>query len=59
MAKSPDPPRRELLDLLERTELSLWEMVGRWQDGIPAPIRAELMEIARPLLRTLIRAGRR
>jgi hypothetical protein len=54
-----NPTRPELLNLLEQTELQLWAMVGRWQDGIPAQVRAELMEIVTPILRALIRAGRR
>lgn len=53
------PDRAELLDGMERAELRLWGMVGRWQDSLPALVRAELMEIALPLLRLLLRAGRR
>jgi len=53
------PPRRDLLDALDRAERHLSEMIGRWGDGIPGPIRAELHELARPMLDLLIRAGRR
>jgi hypothetical protein len=44
---------------MEAAELNIWAMVGLWQDGIPAPVRAELIGIALPLLRLLLRAGRR
>ena len=53
------PRRRDLLDVLDRAEAHLSEMIGRWGDGIPGPIRAELHELARPMLDLLIRAGRR
>ena len=35
------------------------EMIGRWADGIPAPVRAELHQIREPLEALLVRAGLR
>lgn len=54
------PSKPELLDLLERIEVALSSMMTRWQDGIPAEVRAEIMtEAYEPVLRILIHAGRR
>lgn len=54
------PTRSELLDLLERQTLALSSLVGRWQDGIPPEVRAEIMtELYEPVLQMLIRARRR
>lgn len=53
------PTKKELLDAMDGTERKLTEMVGRWQDSIPAEVRAEIRQIALPLLRLLLRAGRR
>jgi hypothetical protein len=54
------PTRAELLDLLETLELALSSMAGRWQGGIPAEVRAEIMtEAYEPALKALIRAKRR
>ena len=50
----------EILDVLEQVEVALSSMMTRWQDGIPAEIRAEIMtEAYEPVLRMLIRSRRR
>lgn len=54
----PQPTRAELLDVMERTDQALASMVGRWSNGIPGHVRAEMIRVRRPLLRMLIRAGR-
>lgn len=54
-----DPKRRELLDGMEEASNRLTEIYARWSDGVPAPLRAELRQAELPLLRLLIRAGRR
>jgi hypothetical protein len=61
MAKKPPPGPTcgELLDAMDIAELHLLAMVGRWEDSIPAKVRAEIRQIAEPLLRLLLRAGRR
>jgi hypothetical protein len=58
-AQGSPPTRAELLDLLESLEIVLGDMMRRWQGGIPAEVRAEIMVQAyEPLIRMLIR-GRR
>jgi hypothetical protein len=44
---------------MEVVEVALSSMMRRWQNGIPAEVRTEIMiEAYEPLLRMLIRAGR-
>jgi hypothetical protein len=62
--KLPPPPGRpptrvELLDFLEQHLQRLTSMAGRWQGGIPAEVRAEIItEAYEPVLKTLILARR-
>lgn len=54
------PTKPQLLDLLDRLELTLSNMMRRWTNGILPEIRAEIMtEAYEPVLRMLIRAKRR
>jgi hypothetical protein len=54
------PTRVELLDFLEQHFLALASMATRWQDGIPAEVRAEIItEAYEPVLKTLMLARRR
>lgn len=54
------PPKRvELLNALEMVEVSLSDLMRRWHDGITAELRAEIMDIYRPVLLILIATGRR
>ncbi|MDE2582764.1 MAG: hypothetical protein KGL52_14110 [Rhodospirillales bacterium] len=53
------PPRRELLDQVDRVEARLSEMIGGWGGAIPPEVRAELRRVAAPLFESLMRAGRR
>jgi hypothetical protein len=53
------PRRVDLLDALDEAERRLSDMVGRWTNGTPAVLRVELRDIGTPLLRLLLRAGRR
>lgn len=54
------PSKPELLDLLDRLELTLGNMMRRWEDGILPETRAEIMtEAYEPVLHILIRSGRR
>jgi hypothetical protein len=53
------PTRRELLDALVGVEIALSSLTRRWQDSIPAELRAEIMTDAyEPVLSLLIQAGR-
>lgn len=54
------PTKPQLLDLLDGLELSLGNMMRRWENGIPPETRAEIMtEAYEPVLHMLIRAKRR
>lgn len=54
------PSKPELLDLLDQLELTLGNMMRRWDDGILPEVRAEIMTQAyEPVLHVLIRSGRR
>ena len=53
------PTKRQLITTIDETDLLLAEMVGRWSDGIPAWVRAELMRLRTPVLDVLIQARRR
>jgi hypothetical protein len=54
------PTKREILDGLEGVEIALSSMMRRWQGGVPAEIRAEIMtEAYEPGLHILLRAERR
>jgi hypothetical protein len=54
------PTKREVLDGLEAVEIALSSMMRRWQGGIPAEVRAEIMtEAYEPVLYLLIRTQRR
>jgi hypothetical protein len=54
------PTKREVLDGLEAVEIALSSMMRRWQGGIPAEVRAEIMtEAYEPVLHLLIRTQRR
>jgi hypothetical protein len=59
MARTAQPYRPELLDAIEATEEQLSAMIGRWGNGIPGRVRLELIRVRQPLMRLLIRAGRR
>ncbi len=62
MTKAPTPrgpSRIEILNATDEAERVLTEMIGRWEDHIPAHVRAELHRVAAPLLAILMRAGRR
>ena len=55
-----NPPRQtELLRAVDHTEERLREIASRWHDSIPPRARWELLQLANPLLRLLIRAGLR
>ena len=46
--------------MLDALEVALSSIIRRWQNGIPAEVRSEIMtEAYEPILRSLIRAGRR
>lgn len=53
------PAEDECRALIDRTELALRTMGGRWHDHIPPEVRLELLGIAAPLIQFLIRAGLR
>ena len=53
------PRRATLLHDINVAVTRLDSMVGRWFDGIPAEVRAELSEIRAPLEQDLIIAGLR
>lgn len=55
----PRPTPKELLDALDQAERALSPMIGRWSNGIPGHVRAELIRVRQPVLSLLIRAGRR
>lgn len=62
MSRNPigrPPSRAELLDAMSATELAIGDVMRRWDAGIPAEVRAELMDVYRPVLLLLIRAGMR
>ena len=41
----PRPTPKELLDALDDTERALSPMIGRWSNGIPGHVRAELIRV--------------
>ena len=53
------PKKDELWDAIDAAEARLEEMVGRWFDVIPEPVRLEIRAIAAPLLELLLRSKRR
>jgi hypothetical protein len=54
------PTRRHILDVLEGVEVALSAVMRRWDGGIPAEVRVEIMMDAyEPVLCLLLRAGRR
>lgn len=53
------PRKAEIVQVLDTLEADLEEMSARWHDGIPAPIRAELLHISQPALEILVRLRRR
>jgi hypothetical protein len=53
------PLKAEVVHALDTLEAGITEMVARWHDGIPAPIRAELLRISQPALELLVRLRRR
>lgn len=54
------PSKADLLNLLDYLELTLGNLMHRWDDGVSAEIRAEIMtEAYEPVLRMLIRSRRR
>lgn len=54
------PTVAELLELLEAQEIALHSIMTRWEDGVPAELRAEVMvQIYEPALHMLMRAKRR
>jgi hypothetical protein len=60
MPWKPETVRRaELVEAIDTAERRITDMVGRWSDSIPAPVRVELHGIETPLLRLLIRLGLR
>ena len=58
MSRQPSslPKKDEWIAAVDTAEARLVSMVGRWSDGIPAAVRAELREIQAPLLDLLMRA---
>lgn len=51
---------RETLDVLDEVEVGLSDLMRRWDDGIPAEIRAEIaIRAYEPVLKILIRGRRR
>lgn len=60
MPRKNEVTKRQILDQLDAIEFALSSMMRRWDDDIPAEIRAEIMvEAYEPLLQVLIRTGRR
>lgn len=59
------PPRQRLtleeqaIRLIDRVEIELRELIGRWHDSLPTPLRAQLTTPTNRLLRFLIQIGRR
>jgi hypothetical protein len=54
------PNRRQILNEMEFVEIALSSMMRRWEGGISAEVRAEIMtEAYEPVLRLLIRSERR
>jgi hypothetical protein len=54
------PSKPQLLAVLEVAEIALSSMIRRWEDGIPAEVRVEIMtEVYEPILRVLIGSRRR
>ena len=57
---SPPRPRpTEMLDVIDVADTRLQALMGNWSDAIPSAVRNEIRQIDVPLLRLLIRAGRR
>lgn len=55
-----DLPRKgEIVQVLDTLEANLTGMIARWHDGVPAPIRAELLRISQPALELLVLLRRR
>jgi len=50
--------KSEIVAAVETTHHRLLEMVGRWSDNIPAPVRKEIRRADRPLIDILLRMGR-
>ena len=53
------PHKEELLEAIDRADRQLTRLYSKWGDGIPIALRIELHDIATPLLRLLMRSGRR
>jgi hypothetical protein len=50
------PTKSDLYEALERIEIIVSEMIGRWDDSLPGQTRAELMPIRDIAMRILIQA---
>jgi hypothetical protein len=48
-----------MLDVIDVADTRLQALMGNWSDAIPSAVRNEIRQIDVPLLRLLIRAGRR
>jgi hypothetical protein len=55
----PKPRKYEYVRVVDEAERHLASMFGRWFDGIPAQVRAELRQLGKPLLEILLAEGLR